>query len=207
VDATRRDAASRGRPAAAPEHPRGGEHNDHPERAPAPPPAARSEFAPGDTVVSPYHGVGRVVERGPRTLLGAEREYLTVEIAHGRVRLMVPVDQIGGAGLRPVSSPSELRSALEILATTPTPLAGTWQTRKKDLLARLASGDLASLAELVRDYAHAAATKPLASNDRELYGRVRGLVEAELEIGLDLNSTQATSEIDRHFPPGAPPPG
>jgi hypothetical protein len=46
-------------------------------------------------------------------------------------------------------------------------------------------------AELVRDYAHAAATKPLASNDRELSGRVRGLVEAELEIGRDIKRNAA----------------
>jgi hypothetical protein len=121
----------------APSEPRG-RGGDSPQRGLAAPDSAAAELpaapalAAGDMVVSPYHAVGRVVERGVRTLFGAEREYLTVEIARGRVRLMVPVDQIGkGATLRRVSSPDELRSALEILATRPVPLAGTWQTRRR----------------------------------------------------------------------------
>jgi RNA polymerase-interacting CarD/CdnL/TRCF family regulator len=190
----------------APSEPRG-RGGDSPQRGLAAPDSAAAELpaapalAAGDMVVSPYHGVGRVVERGVRTLFGAEREYLTVEIARGRVRLMVPVDQIGkGATLRRVSSPDELRSALEILATRPVPLAGTWQTRKKDVLDRLAAGDFASLAEVVRDYAHAASTKPLASNDRELYRRACDLVKAELEIGLDLKPGEAAAEIDSRVP-------
>jgi RNA polymerase-interacting CarD/CdnL/TRCF family regulator len=147
------------------------------------------------------------VERAVRNLFGAEREYLTVEILRGRVRLMVPVDQIGmGAILRPVSSADELSSALGILATTPVPLAGTWQTRKKDLLNQLTTGDVASLAKIVRDYANEGSKKPLATNDRELYGRVRGLVEAELEIGLGLEPGQAAAAIDCRLPTGDCPP-
>jgi CarD family transcriptional regulator len=170
-------------------------------------PVAPAKLGPGDFVVSPHHGVGRVVERAVRTLFGAEREYLTVEIMRGRIRLMVPADQIGtGATLRPVSSASVLSSALAILATTPVPLAGTWQTRKKALFNTLTTGDVASLAKIVRDYAHEASRKPLAANDRELYGRVRGLVEAELEIGLGLEPGQAATAIDCRLPRGDRPP-
>lgn len=166
---------------------------------------ALANLAPGDPVVSTHHGVGYVVGHGVRTLLGAEREYLTVEIPKGRVRIMIPVDQIGeSAALRPLSSQSELRSALEILATSPAPLAGTWQTRKKDIVARLAAGDLASLAEVVRDYAHAAATKPLATNDRELYRHVRTVVTEEVGLGLGFMPTRAAAEIDAQLPVARP---
>ena len=68
------------------------------------------------------------------------------------------------------------------------------------MLDGLAAGDFASLAEVVRDYAHAASTKPLATNDRELYGRVRDLVKAELEIGLGLKPGEAATEIDSRVP-------
>jgi CarD family transcriptional regulator len=169
--------------------------------------AAPPEFALGTPVVSPHHGVGRIVERGVRRLFGVEREYLTVEIPRGGVRLMIPLDQVGhGAGLRRVASPSTLRAALEILATSPAALSGTWQTRQQDISRRLAGGDTALLAEVVRDYAHAASAKPLATNDRALYGQVRGLVEAELEVGLDLSPGEAAAEIDSRVPAGECPP-
>jgi CarD family transcriptional regulator len=165
------------------------------------------DFAVGQTVVSPHHGVGTVVERSVRELAGIRREYLTIEVERHSIRLLIPTDATAGAGLRPPASAAELSRALQTLAEEPQPISQSWQDRRKDALRKLGSGDVRLLAELVRDLAHVGATRPLAVNDRDAYTQARELLEDELSAGLDMHRRQAAAELDRELPRAARPLG
>ena len=54
----------------------------------------------GDKVVYPHHGAGTVVKKEKRTILGQEREYLTIKILHNDMTVNVPTENAEKVGLR-----------------------------------------------------------------------------------------------------------
>ncbi|MEN0014989.1 MAG: CarD family transcriptional regulator, partial [Solirubrobacteraceae bacterium] len=48
------------------------------------------DFELGDSVVYPHHGAGQIAGKEMRTILGEEREYLTIKILHNDMTVMVP---------------------------------------------------------------------------------------------------------------------
>lgn len=160
-------------------------------------------FAVGDAVVSPHHGVGTVVEQRVRALGGARSEYLTIEVERREVKLFVPADRTAQARLRPLASRADARRALEVLSAPPQALAGNWRQRQKEATCRFSSGELLLVAELVRDFAHAAEARGLATTDRELYEKARGLLEDELRAALEMSASSTAAAVDRRLPAGA----
>jgi len=72
-----------------------------------------------------------------------------------------------------------------------------WHERQKAAAETLGSGDLVSLAELVRDFSHAAHTKRPAVSDRELCATARELLETELTAILGVN---AARQVEQRLP-------
>lgn len=158
-----------------------------------------SGFAVGDAVVVPRHGLGTVVERGPRRLAGERREYLTIEVARGGMRLLIPTESTNGKRLRPLSSRRLAQEALSALASPPRELEENWRNRKNEVSARLASGKLVGLAALVRDLAHANRQKRLVGSDHHVYASALELLRSELQAVLEIDEGQAAREIDRQL--------
>jgi CarD family transcriptional regulator len=69
----------------------------------------------GDKVVYPHHGAGTVVKKEKRTILGAEREYLTIKILHNDMTVNVPAENADKVGLRPVVDEDMVEEVLEVL--------------------------------------------------------------------------------------------
>jgi RNA polymerase-interacting CarD/CdnL/TRCF family regulator len=105
----------------------------------------------------------------------------------------------GQAGLRPIASPAELRRALGALGGQPQRLSSNWKTRRKEALAKLGSGEVGQLAEVIRDLAQMATVKSLADNDRQLYVKARGLLESEMQVSLATSERHAAAKIDRRL--------
>ena len=59
-------------------------------------------FEIGDKVVYPHHGAGTVVQKELKSILGEDREYLTIRIIHNDMTVMVPSNNVDKAGLRKV---------------------------------------------------------------------------------------------------------
>lgn len=157
------------------------------------------KFTVGEAVVYPHHGVGTIVRRSFRQLAGTRRERLTIEILSGHMTLTLSADLAPQAGLRPIASPAELRRALGALGAQPQPLSSNWKTRRKEALAKLRSGEVGQLAEVIRDLAQMATVKTLADNDRQLYVKARGLLESEMQVSLATSERHAAAKIDRRL--------
>lgn len=65
-------------------------------------------FEPGDSVVYPHHGAGRVLEIVEQAPQGRARLYYSIQILQNGMIAMVPVDGAEKAGIRPVISEQEL---------------------------------------------------------------------------------------------------
>jgi CarD family transcriptional regulator len=158
--------------------------------------AGACSLAAGDQVFCPHHGIGVIRERRQRQVLGRRRDYLTIDVAQAGMRIMLPADAAARTGVRSPSSAAEAAEALAGLASPPAPMPDNWRARTKDSEAKLASGRITALVEVVRDLAARQLSHRLAAKERELFLRARELLTGDIMAALDLDEAAVTARID-----------
>lgn len=129
----------------------------------------QNEFSPGDYVVYPAHGVGRVESIDTTEIAGFQVTLYAIVFEKERMRLKVPVAKAKAAGLRRISSADRIKVALETLQGRSRIKRVMWSRRAQEYEAKINSGDLISIAEVVRDL-HRAENQPEQSySERQLY--------------------------------------
>ena len=73
------------------------------------------DYEVGDHVVYPHHGAGKVLKKEPKVMLGERRDYLTIQILHNDMTVMVPCENAGRAGLRRVIGEEAVAKVLSVL--------------------------------------------------------------------------------------------
>ena len=76
------------------------------------------EYEIGDHVVYPHHGAGKVLKKEQKEVLGEKRQYLTIQILHNNMTVMVPCENAGRAGLRRVIGEEAVARCCRSFATT-----------------------------------------------------------------------------------------
>ena len=127
------------------------------------------EFSVGDHVVSPAHGVGNVVGIETQEVAGITLEVYVITFDHEKMTLRVPTKKAKTAGLRPLAANDVVTQALTTLKGRARVKRTMWSRRAQEYEAKINSGDLISIAEVVRDL-HRADNQPEQSySERQLY--------------------------------------
>src|SRR5207253_9599356 len=108
-------------------------------------------FDTGDLVVYPTHGVGKIVAIETQEISGHTLNVFVVHFDKDRMTLRVPLAKAKVSGLRRLSSRKEMDAALAKLRGRSRAKTTEWSRRAQDYPAKAASGDPASIAEVVRD--------------------------------------------------------
>jgi CarD family transcriptional regulator len=108
-------------------------------------------FDVGDYVVYPKHGVGRVIELQSTDIAGMKLELYVLRFEKERMTLRVPTNKAESVGMRKLSSDKTMQEALTTLKGKPKVKRTMWSRRAQEYEAKINSGDLASIAEVVRD--------------------------------------------------------
>jgi CarD family transcriptional regulator len=127
------------------------------------------EFAVGNHVVYPAHGVGNVVGIETQEVAGYSLEVYVITFDHEKMTLRVPTKKARAAGLRPLAEGKVVTQALTTLKGRARIKRTMWSRRAQEYEAKINSGDLISIAEVVRDL-HRADNQPEQSySERQLY--------------------------------------
>ena len=126
-------------------------------------------FDVGDYVVYPKHGVGRVVELQNEEIAGMKLELYVLRFEKERMTLRVPVNKVEAIGMRKLSSDKTLREALDTLKGKPKVKRTMWSRRAQEYEAKINSGCLVSLAEVVRDLYRSDSQPEQSYSERQLY--------------------------------------
>ncbi len=127
------------------------------------------EFSVGDHVVYPAHGVGNVVGIETQEVAGITLEVYVITFDHEKMTLRVPTKKAKTAGLRPLAANDVVTQALTTLKGRARVKRTMWSRRAQEYEAKINSGDLISIAEVVRDL-HRADNQPEQSySERQLY--------------------------------------
>jgi CarD family transcriptional regulator len=127
------------------------------------------EFSVGDHVVYPAHGVGQVQGIETQEVAGLKLEVYVITFDHEKMTLRVPTNKAKTAGLRPLAETNVVTQALTTLKGRARVKRTMWSRRAQEYEAKINSGDLISIAEVVRDL-HRAENQPEQSySERQLY--------------------------------------
>jgi CarD family transcriptional regulator len=127
------------------------------------------DFSVGDHVVYPAHGVGQVQGIETQEVAGLKLEVYVITFDHEKMTLRVPTAKARTAGLRPLAEGNVVSKALTTLKGRARVKRTMWSRRAQEYEAKINSGDLISIAEVVRDL-HRAENQPEQSySERQLY--------------------------------------
>jgi CarD family transcriptional regulator len=160
------------------------------------------EFAVGDTVVYPAHGVGTVVALEDRVVNGTRQPVVMVALAEG-LTVSLPLDR-AVSQLRPLAGEADLGRVRETLREDAVPSDKTWLARRGELRGKLADGRLVELAELVRDSAPrqpvTAGSKAAAgTEERNLFRQAYRVLSAEIAAVRGIDTHEADRWIEEQL--------
>ena len=150
-------------------------------------------FVVGDYVVYPKHGVGRVIELQSQEIAGTSLELYVLRFEKERMTLRVPTNKAESVGMRKLSSNVTMNEALATLKGKPKVKRTMWSRRAQEYEAKINSGDLVSIAEVVRDLYRAEDQPEQSYSERQIFeaatsrlARELGAMEQTDEAGAQL---------------------
>ncbi|HWH45214.1 MAG TPA: CarD family transcriptional regulator [Thermoleophilaceae bacterium] len=154
------------------------------------------EYEIGDQVVYPHHGAGKVIKKELKEVLGERREYLTIQILHNDMTVMVPTENAGKAGLRRVIQDEEVEKVLGVLRDDVSQMPKNWNRRFKHNRDKIKTGDVFELAEVVRNLAIREQEKGLSTGEKQMYTRAKKILASELMYALEMEEDEAEEHLE-----------
>lgn len=108
-------------------------------------------FRVDDKVVYPAHGVGQITGEETQKVAGYEVKMYVISFLKDKMTLRVPVNRVSESGLRVLSSDNQISSAVNTLKGKAKPGRGMWSRRAQEYEAKINSGDIVLISEVVRD--------------------------------------------------------
>ena len=113
--------------------------------------AQRQGFKTGEYIVYPAHGVGQITAIEEQNVAGHSLELLVIVFEQDKMTLRVPVAKIASVGMRKLGDPAAVKKALETVQGRPRIKRTMWSRRAQEYEAKINSGDLIAISEVVRD--------------------------------------------------------
>jgi CarD family transcriptional regulator len=156
-------------------------------------------------VVYPVHGIAEIVGEETRTIDGHVTTYVILYIAGDYrvddLRILVQQDRFDEIGIRSAMSKETADDVLDVLAVANPRLSKTWARRYKNHQAKLKSGDVFDLAEVVRNLAVLQRTKTLGAAEKALYRQARTALVSELAVTWETSKDAAADRVDHALQP------
>jgi len=140
----------------------------------------KHEFRAGDFVVYPTHGVGRIQKVDEQEVAGMKLELFVIAFEKDKMILRVPTLKAKAVGMRKLSTPDIVATALNTLKGRARIKRTMWSRRAQEYEAKINSGDPRSIAEVVRDLHRNAGQPDQSFSERQIYEAAMDRLAAEL---------------------------
>jgi CarD family transcriptional regulator len=163
----------------------------------APKPATpRQGFKLNEFVVYPAHGVGQIVAVEDQEVAGFRLELFVINFAKDKMTLRVPTSKVTGVGMRKLSEPDVAKRSLDILTGRARIKRTMWSRRAQEYEAKINSGDINAIAEVVRDLYRSDAQPEQSYSERQLYEAALDRMMREIAAVQKLSEIEALKVIE-----------
>ncbi|MGE5511109.1 MAG: CarD family transcriptional regulator [Bacteroidota bacterium] len=133
------------------------------------PVSQRHGFKTNEFIVYPAHGVGRIVGIEEQEIAGISLELFVIQFEKDKMTLRVPTGKSQSVGMRKLSEDGVVKKAMETLKGKARIKRTMWSRRAQEYEAKINSGDLISIAEVVRDLYRSETQPEQSYSERQLY--------------------------------------
>ena len=156
----------------------------------------KREFKIKDYVVYPKHGVGQITEFKKINIGGIDVETYVIKFEKDKANGMVPVNK--QSHLRPLATINQVNKCISILKSKPKIKRSMWSRRAQEYEAKISSGKIYELAEVVRDLNKGDDLMVDQSySERQLFEKAYERMQSEFQIILNLSQEDTQKKLDK----------
>jgi CarD family transcriptional regulator len=177
--------------------------------APAPAPAApkpiavaaapiapkKLSFKVGELVVYPAHGVGKISAIEEQEIAGSKLELYIVDFEREKLRLKVPTNRAEQKGMRRLADRGLIEHAMKVIRGRARIKRTMWSRRAQEYDAKINSGDLIAVAEVVRDLYRSDRQPEQSYSERQLFEQALFRMARELAAVRKIDDDQSVKEL------------
>jgi CarD family transcriptional regulator len=156
----------------------------------------RQGFKTNEFVVYPAHGVGQILAIEEQEIAGAKLELFVINFIKDKMTLRVPTAKVANVGMRKLSDPTLVKKALETLKGRARVKRTMWSRRAQEYEAKINSGDIVAIAEVVRDLYRSESQPEQSYSERQLYEAALDRLSREIAVVQHSTETEAVKEIE-----------
>ena len=165
----------------------------------ATPSAKKLTFKINDLVVYPAHGVGKVTMIEEQEIAGAKLELYIVDFEKEKLRLKVPTGRAEQKGMRRLSDKNQIEAALKVLKGRARIKRTMWSRRAQEYDAKINSGDIMSVAEVVRDLYRSERQPEQSYSERQLFEQALERMAREIAAVKKIDDDQSIKELEDYL--------
>lgn len=155
----------------------------------------RHGFKINEHVVYPAHGVGKIIGIEEQEIAGMALELFVINFEKEKLTLRVPTGKLESVGMRKLADDALVKKAMHVLKGRARVKRTMWSRRAQEYIAKINSGDLISIAEVVRDLYRSEAQPEQSYSERQLYEDALDRMARELAAVEKLDERGAVQQI------------
>ena len=159
----------------------------------------RAGFKTGEFIVYPAHGVGQITAIEEQEVAGLSLELFVINFEQDKLTLRVPVAKIESVGMRKLAEEAEVKKALDTVTGRARVKRTMWSRRAQEYEAKINSGDLIAISEVVRDLYRSDDQPEQSYSERQLFEQAMDRMSREIAAVNKLTLTEATQLIEKNL--------
>ncbi|HET7715158.1 MAG TPA: CarD family transcriptional regulator [Bauldia sp.] len=162
-------------------------------------PTVKVDFKAGEYIVYPAHGVGRIVGIDSQEVAGYKLDLFVISFLKDKMTLRVPMMKAASVGMRKLADPNTVKRALETVRGRARIKRTMWSRRAQEYEAKINSGDLIAIAEVVRDLYRSENQPEQSYSERQLYEAALDRMSREISSVNRISETEAIRQIEQNL--------
>ena len=156
----------------------------------------RQGFRTNESIVYPAHGVGRIIDVEVQEVAGMTLELFVISFEKDKMTLRVPVAKAGTVGMRKLADEETVARALETVRGRARVKRTMWSRRAQEYEAKINSGDLIAISEVVRDLYRSESQPEPSYSERQLYEAAIDRMAREVAAVERIAESEAVTRIE-----------
>ena len=152
------------------------------------------DFKIGERVVYPSHGVGEIVEIESQMIADTKLEVYVISFPQDKMTLRVPVSRAAISGLRTLVNQSDVTEVYNILQGKPKRGNKMWSRRAQEYEAKINSGEISAIAEVVRDL-YKNVDNDRSYSERTIYESALSRLASEIAILEKISVAESSAKL------------
>ena len=150
----------------------------------------------GDKIVYPVHGAGIIESIENREIMGEKKEYYIMKMPIGDMKVMIPVANAEEIGIRDVIDKNEADKVIARFKECSTEMDSNWNKRSRENTAKLKSGDIYEVAQVVKSLMYRDKTRGLSTGERKMLNSAKQIMVSELVMAKAVKQSEIENIIN-----------